>query len=266
MTWWLALAFPLAALALVASVAGIVTPAVYASETPNWAGQAVGQDIANVVAYAALVPLTLAAARGSLAALLGWAGIVAYGIYAYSIYAFSIHFGPLFLAYAAALGLSVYMLIGALGGLDAERVRASFRPDVPRWSTAGVLIGVGVLFALLWLSEIVPATVSGKVPASLETAGLVSNPVYVLDLALLLPATVIGGVLLLQGRAWGYVLAPILLTVLFLLSLGIVAGFGVLAVRGETAPVAVAVVIAAIAVAQLVILARFLRGLRGAPA
>ena len=34
----------------------------------------------------------------------------------------------------------------------------------------------GVLFALLWLSELIPATVSGQAPPSQEIAGLIVNP------------------------------------------------------------------------------------------
>jgi len=259
--WWLTISYLLAAIALATSVAGILLPGSYERETPNWAGQAIGQDLANLVAYLVLIPLTAAAARGARWALLCWAGVVAYGIYAFAIYAFSIHFGPLFLAYVAALGLSVYALIGGLTALDADGIRSAFRPDAPRRSTAGVLIAVGVLFALIWVAEIVPATLRDEVPASLQTAGLVSNPVYVLDLGVLLPANIIGGVLLLRRRPWGYVLAPMLLTVLALLSLGIVAGFVVLAMRGETVPVPVGIVIALIALVQLGVLVRFLRAI-----
>lgn len=262
MKWWLALAYPTAALALLASFAGILIPTTYAQETRNWAGQAIGQDIANVVAYVALVPLTELARRGSLRALLCWIGVMAYGIYAYAIYAFSVHFGALFLVYVAVLGLSVYALIGSLSSVAPERVRVAFTPGAPRRSTAAVLVSIGVLFALLWLSEILPAVAAGTTPASLRTAGLTSNPVYVLDLAVLLPATIVAGTLLVRDRGWGYVLAPMLLTVLALLSLGIVAGFVTLARWGEEVPVAVGVVISAIAVSQLVTLIRFLRAIR----
>jgi len=258
MKWWLALAYPTAVLALLASFSGIFTSSTYAQETRNWAGQAIGQDIANVVAYVALVPLTEFARRGSLRALLCWIGVIAYGIYAYAIYAFSVHFGGFFLVYVAVLGLSVFALIGSLGSIAPERVRLASAGHAPRRSTAVVLVTIGVLFALLWLSEIVPAIAAGKTPESLRTAGLVSNPVYVLDLALLLPATIIGGTLLVRDRAWGFVLAPMLLTVLALLSLGIVAGFVTLARWGEEVPVAVGVVIAAIALGQLATLIRFL--------
>ena len=260
--WWIVLGSVAAVIGLAASLIGIFVPATYQYETSNWAGQAIGQDIANVIAFTALLLLARSASRGSLRAVLCCAGVIAYGIYAYAIYAFTIHFGPLFLAYVAVLGLSVYALIGLLHGVNASAVKAAFRADAPLRSTAGVVAGIGVLFALLWLSEIGSATLSQSVPASLRVAGIASNPVYVLDLALLLPAAVVGGTLLIQRRPWGYVVAPILLTVLALLSVGIVAGFVVLAARGEIVPRAVGVFLAALALCQLGVLLRFVRATR----
>jgi hypothetical protein len=258
-SWWIWLSFPLAGLAMLTSLLGIFVPATYAQETPNWAGQAVGEDVANVVAYTAMLLFALGTMRGSIQAYLGLVATLAYSVYAYAIYAFAVHFGPLFLAYVAVLGLSVFALIGALGSIDANRVKAMFRADAPTKSTASVAIFVGSLFALLWLSEIVPATVQGTTPQSLVDAGLASNPVYVLDLAVLLPASVISGILLWRRAAWGFLLAPMLLGVLALLSIGIVAAFAVLASRGETVPVPVAAFVAALAVVQLAVFVRFLR-------
>jgi hypothetical protein len=63
--WWQWLSVPIAALAIVAAVAGIAGHETYARETANWAAQAVGQDYANVFAYLVLGALAIAAARGS---------------------------------------------------------------------------------------------------------------------------------------------------------------------------------------------------------
>jgi hypothetical protein len=102
---WLALSIPIAFLALGSSLAGVVADETYAKETENWAGQAVGQDIANLIAYPVMVLLAFAAKRGSLRAYLAWTGVVAYSAYTFAIYAFSLHFGRLFLVYVAVFGL-----------------------------------------------------------------------------------------------------------------------------------------------------------------
>lgn len=258
-SWWLWLSLPISILALASSAAGVLDERTYGRETPNWAGQAVGQDIGNIVAYVLLPILAFLAARGSLRALLAWVGVLVYSVYSYSIYAFALHFGPFFLAYVAVLGMSVYALIGGLATLPAAEVRARADVRAPLRSTALVLIGIGSLFALLWLSEIVPAAIGGTTPQTLVDAGLASSPVYVLDLAVLLPASIVVGVLLLRRRPWGYALAPGLLIALTLLSVGIVGAFTVLALRGEVVPVPVAFVIAGLAIVQLFVAIRFLR-------
>lgn len=56
-----------------------------------------------------------------------------------------------------------------------------------------VLIVTGGLFALLWLSELVPATLSGQAASSLEIAGLTMNPIHVIDLSVVLPGRIIIG-------------------------------------------------------------------------
>lgn len=92
---WLWLSVPLAVLGFAGSVIGIVfEEAVYGQETPDWAAQAVGQDLTNLIAFPVLVLLALAALRGSLRAYLAWAGLLAYSFYTYAIYAFAVQFGP----------------------------------------------------------------------------------------------------------------------------------------------------------------------------
>jgi len=257
---WLWLSLPIAALAFAASLPGILVDSIYAEETANWATQAVGQDVANVVvAYPALLVLAALAARGSLRAALAWMGVLVYSAYTFAIYAFSVHFGPLFLVYVAVLGLSAYALIGGLTSLSPERVAASVAPAAPRRSTAVLLIAVASAFALLWLAEILPGVFAGTTPEALVEVGLPTNPVYVLDLGLLLPAAMIAGVLLLRGRALGYVLAPVILVALIALGVGIVSVIAVAPFRGEAAMPAVGVVIGALTLLQLVVAVRFLR-------
>jgi hypothetical protein len=64
--------------------------------------------------------------------------------------------------------------------------------------TIGIyFIVISCLFYLLWLAEIVPAIINQVTPASLIETGLLTNPVYVIDLSVCLPALFIPGFLLL---------------------------------------------------------------------
>src|SRR4051794_13773590 len=164
---WLRLSAPIALLALASSLTGLLVDRTYANETANWAGQAVGQDIANLVAFPALAWCAIAAAGGSLRAYLLWLGLLAFSAYSFAIYAFAMHFQPLFLVHVAVFGMSVYALIGGLASLDVARVKASFPERAPvRW-TAALVFAIGSIFALLWLPELIPATLQDEPPASL---------------------------------------------------------------------------------------------------
>jgi hypothetical protein len=257
--FWLWLSLPIAVLAMTGSIIGIVLEdRIYGGETSNWAAQSLGQDIANLVAYPLLLVLAVLAGRGSLRAYLAWTGTLAYSAYTYAIYVFDIHFGPLFLVWVAVFGLSIYALIGALASIDPGRVKDSFKAKIPLRSTSVLLIAVGTIFSLLWLSEIVPAMLAGKAPDVVTESGLRTNPVHVLDLAVFLPAAVLAGTLLARRRAWGYVLAPTVLVAMVVLAMGIVSLMAVLAMRGESDSLGVGIGIAALAVVEFVVVVRFL--------
>jgi hypothetical protein len=258
--FWLWLSLPIAVLAMAGSIIGIaLDDRIYSKETANWAAQAVGQDFVNLIAFPALLLLALAAGRGSLRAYLAWTGVLAYSVYSYAIYVFDIHFGPLFLVWVAVFGLSIYALMGALASIDPGRVKASFTGRTPVRSTAAVLVAIGAMFYLLWLSEILPATLAGTTPEALGEAGIPTNPVHVLDLAVFLPAAVLAGILVAKRRPWGYVLAPVVLVAMVGLGLGIVSLMAVLAVRGLEAAPGVGLAIAVLAIVELFVVARFLR-------
>lgn len=137
-------------------------------------------------------------------------GVLAFTAYSYSIYLFSVHFGPLFLLWVAVLGLSVFTLVGSLSALGAVlagpgrlgRLGRALR--LPGW----FLVGAALLFATMWLGEILPDLLAGTGSASAAAWRVPSNPVHVLDLAIFLPAVAASGVLLLRRSRLGAVIAP----------------------------------------------------------
>jgi hypothetical protein len=229
--WWLWFSVPIAVLAIGASLCGIYVDSVYAKETENFAAQGVGQDIANLVAYPILLLLAWTARHGSVRAYLGWLGVLVYSLYSFAIYAFGVTFNALFLVYVIVLGLSAYAFVIGLASIAPVRVKEAFSPKVDIRATWMVLVGVAVLFSVKWLSEDVPAILGGTAPQSLIDAGLPTNPVHVIDMALVLPAVFVTGVLLSKRHAWGFLLTPVLLTTLVLLAAGIACLLTVLQVR-----------------------------------
>jgi hypothetical protein len=252
---WLWLSLPIALLAVAASLAGILIDSIYARETANWAGQAVGQDIANLFLYPTLLALAFLAARGSLRAYLAWSGLLAY---TYAVYAFATHFGPLFLLHVAILGLSVYALIGSLTSIDAGKVKAAFGQTTPVRQTAWALNALVLICCTLWLSSDIPATMRNVPSQELRDAGVLTNPVHVLDLALFIPALALAGVFLLRGRALGFVLAPVLLVAGIGIDIAVVSLSIVLTHRGQSS-LAGGIFMGLLALVESVVLIRFLR-------
>lgn len=256
----LALSVPIAVLAMVASLAGLLGDGTYAAETTSWAAQAVGQDVANVmVAYPALLVLAWLAHRGSVRAYMAWLGVLAYSAYSYLLYAGFLHFSGWFLVYVAVFGLSLYTLVAGLTSLRPTALPAAF-PDHVRARWAGrLLVMLGVLFAAVWLSEIVPAALVGRSPSAAE-AGLVTNPVHLLDLGIVLPAMVLTGVLLVRRRPVGYLLAVPLYAFGAVMGMAVLAMFASLAAAGEPVATAPVALMGAVVAVEVAVLSRLLAG------
>jgi hypothetical protein len=241
--------FGIAALVSLASLLGLFVPWPYQHENENWLLQARGQDIGNLLAVVLLVVSTLWMRAGSTRATQLWMGTLFYLLYAYVVYAFAVHFGRLFLAYVTVLGLVVYTLIAAL---PASARPSGYPRGAVRVFASGVLIGTGALFALLWLSELVPASLSGHAPPSLDLAGLIVNPVHVIDLSVVLPGMIVIGVLALRGNQTALFLTVPALVFSVLMGLSIIAAMVLIMVSAHTSGLAPMVMVAVVVVASLV--------------
>ncbi len=205
------------------SVAGIVLPDTYARETPTWAAQGTGQDWVDLLLVTPWLVITaLVASRGSRRARFLLGGAFIYAFYSFVLYALAVHFNKAFLVYCAGLGLSFFGLATIGVQLARRDVAAWFDDGAPVRLAGWTLVGIAVAFSLLWLGEVVGALLAGTPPASTVEAGLVVNPVHVLDLSLLLPGMLVAGVALLWRRALGYVLAPVMLSFALLMTAAIV--------------------------------------------
>lgn len=257
--WWRLIA-ALSLLAGAAAVVGLVAAdRIYGRETDLLFDAAVAQDLATALLVAPVTALLgVQARRGSFAACLCLPGCLAFLAYNYAIYAFSLQFGPLFLLWVSLLGMSAFALAGTLAATDLAAVRRRFACR-PMPGTATSLILVATLFALLWLSEVVPDLLAGGRSRSADDWQVPTNPVHVLDLALFLPAVVGSGVLLLRRHALGYATAAGQLVWMALTCVPILLTPAVASARGDTASWAVVLPIGGLLVALLVLLRHVLR-------
>ncbi len=112
-------------LCIVLAVTGLQLfwPGIYWRETQFGAAGAQASDLIDLsLILPVLIVSTVLAVRGSLSALLVWAGTLGYLTYNFLIYAFEVRFNAMFLAYCAVLGLSFYGLIGVREFLAPDEV------------------------------------------------------------------------------------------------------------------------------------------------
>lgn len=262
--WLVAGTSILAVLVAIASVAGIWEPTIYAKETASWGAQGFGQDVVDLlVIVPVLLGCTWGVARGSRGALLILSGVLIYVIYSFTLYAFAMHFNALFLIYCATLGVAFYSLVDVGIYLRMQDGKEWFALTQRRTRIAGwFLVAIAALFYALWLSSVIPALIDGQPPAALIEAGLITNPVHILDLSIVLPALAISGVITLARRPAGYLLAPTMLAFNTAMTLAIIGMNISMWGHGVAIEPVVVVVMVLVAVASAWMLVGWLRRIR----
>jgi len=241
---WLWLALAAAILMSLASASGIWLPFVYVQETASWAAQGTGQDIVNLaIVLPAMLIALYAAFAGSLRAVLVLLGLLVYVVYSYVLYAFFVHFNLLFPIYVATLGTSLWALVGIVLDVRNERVQELFEGKTGRAQSIYLMVS-GLLFGVLWVSNIAASIVSGNTPRELVDAGLPVNPVHVLDLDVVLPAMIAASILLWKRDPRGWLWAVPLVTFAGAMGSAIVGMMAVMKTAGLPVSAAVAAAMA----------------------
>ncbi len=262
---WLWLTFPITILLAIAAASGIFISGLY-RDTPSLVAQAMGQDVITLmIALPALAIAAFLASRGSQRARLIWLGVLVYVAYTYASYAFGIRFNPLFLIYIALLGCATYALIGGLVTTDWAGIKAGFAERTPVRAVSIFLLVIAGLFYLMWLSEAIPASLTGIPPQSVKEDGTPTNVIHVLDMAWLLPALVITAVSLWRKKPIGYALAAALLANLVFLALAILAMIVFQTRGGEPVVIPLVVIFVALFAVSIGMLIWYLRGLASIP-
>ena len=248
-------------LAAGAAVAGLAVRGLYV-DAPNWVQQAQGTDLATLLlAVPVLVVGLWTASRGSAAGRQAVVAGLLYLVYNYAIFAFSVAMNPLTAVHIAIFGLSLWSLL--IAGRSAVEGTEAVTERLNRRTAGGLLVGVGVMFGLLWLGQIAATSTTGILPPDLVKAGISSNPVYALDLAFFLPLCAIAGVGLLRRNGAAAFAFPMLLWVP-LMGGGVVGGILLMAAAGDQTAVPVAVVITVLGVMSSILAAVAVVGPRAA--
>jgi hypothetical protein len=199
----------LAAAVVASSLYGLLAESPYRSLPDATVLGARAQDACSIVVAALLLWLVRRQVL-STAADLGRLGLLGYLAYSYLIYVTGVPMNRAFLAYVVIVALSVAGLATGLVRVAVSQVPACAASSRLVRGTGWMLVVTGVLFAGLWLSTLVPFALGGGRPDP-EGVGGTPYPVFWLDLAIVLPALVTIGVLLLRDRASGRPLAVVAL-------------------------------------------------------
>lgn len=179
-----------------------------------------------------LVAALWAARKGGLRSRLLLTGLLGVFFYNAASVAFGVAFNPFFLVYLAYFSASLFAFVLAFSTVDLAGLAAATSPRLPRRGIALFVI-LASLSTGVWLFELLPALAQGEAPASI--ASYTTDVTALLDLGILLPAGILGGVLLGRRRPMGMLLSGVLLTLLTLTGL-IVTGQTVMMVVEGNAP------------------------------
>jgi uncharacterized membrane protein YqhA len=209
--WQRASTVAVIALATLSALVGLFRPGHYRA-APDFVTSYQVQDLAilliGVPVLAAGLWLEM---RNSPRGRLVWLGGMAFMTYLWASVAIQVPYNELFLVYVALFGLSLFTFVGGLLSTDADGIRRLVEGDINTTLYGGALFVIGVGLAALWLSDIVPAVLTGSTPSLVEESGPQALTTHVIDLGVVVPSVFLAAVWLLRGHPWGYVLTGVLL-------------------------------------------------------
>ncbi len=168
-----------------------------------------------------LVLSVVCTARGSARALVVWVGTLGYLIYQAVLMCFATPLNNLFLLYVAYLSLAVWSTVMLLRATDLHAFVTRLSDALPARFTAVAALILVVLNAGAWLSRIVPAVLSPRPTSLLDGTGLLTNPVYVQDLAIWLPLLATAAIACWRRAPWGLLITAAMLAMFVLESISI---------------------------------------------
>jgi hypothetical protein len=154
--------------------------------------------------------------RGSSRGALLLAACLGYFLYVYASMALGTAWNQMFLVYVALMSASLFALLRLLGGHELRQRAARLFAGAPRRGPAVFLVASGLVTAAIWMAPVVAALVQGRPPVLLDHGTTLFT--HGLDLGLIVPATIVSGVLVWRRDARGYLYALPLLGLVVLLA------------------------------------------------
>jgi len=167
----------------------------------------------DLLTLAVGVPLMIVAVvlhqRGSLRGTLLLVGSLTYILYVYASLSLGAAYNHLFLLYVTLFGASVTALVLTVQEARNRQFEERIAPSMPRKGPAAFMLISGILTLGIWLMDPLAALMANEAPSLLESGSTLVT--HALDLAIIVPAAIAAGVLILRGEARGYLIALSLL-------------------------------------------------------
>jgi hypothetical protein len=193
----------------------------YAYDTPIGATSFMAGDVVTIfLAIPVLIVSYFRVRRHSLKGGLLLSGALAYFLYNYTSMGFGTAYNNMFLTYILIFAASLFGLILMLLSFDLERFPSHFEAGLPRNGIGIFLIVSGTILSLIWLVlTILPALLANK--AATEAYYYTTFITGIVDIGVVAPALILGGVLMRRGTPFGYVLASTMLVFTCILGLSL---------------------------------------------
>lgn len=191
-----------AALALVASIPGILNPGIYDGVVARFlVPGAFAQDIISAIVAVGLLTLAIVGGGRNPKFELVSLGLLGYLFYAYGIYVIERTYNGFYLVYLAVFTLSFWSIVFACSSLRNDVVQHAQLSDRVRLVSALGALLQPLVFYPLWISMLLPLMASGEQVDSLYS-------IFILDLCFIMPAFLVLALLMFRRRGTGLVLAP----------------------------------------------------------
>lgn len=247
-------------LTVVATIVGLLVPDFYRDATVLLP-QLYGQDLLTLAVAVPVLAVSLYyAVYGSLRGYVVWLGATGYLLYTYASYAFLTAFNELYLVYVALFALTLLTLVGGLTRLDVRALKRAFS-DHSVWPYVVFQALIAVLIALMWLSEVGPASLAGTRPPSIAETDLPVPVIQSLDLGVVVPSFVVSTYMLWQRRAWGYAFTGVLLVKGTTLGLAVLAMIVFMLRDGQPVPLIQIMVFVILSLISLGLVIQFVRSI-----
>ena len=187
----------------------LITDGVYAYNSERLVAEGVGWDVFTLFIVVPAMLLALPSLRrGSLVARLFAVGLLGYLFYQYLMYAMAWSFGPLFLPFVVIYAVSLVAIVWIISTVDIGMLPSRFDSRFPAKGMAIFSFIMALLLVGMWAQRI-SLGLSGDLEAAM-LLGQTTMVVQALDLGLIVPLAAFTGFMVWQKRAWGYLLASVL--------------------------------------------------------